>query len=211
MQVSMIDSMLRGGPEDRKAAASGLGQYANINSVAVLVDALINDVETEVRAAAAKSLGEIADAGGYEVLLRAIAFEHDEEVVAAATEAAEIIKAKVSEEELPVVSAEMPPMNTGEEILGQYLEELRFGEAGVRKSAADKLGNYPGTQSVTALVDTLINDAHIGAREEAAESLGQIGDRMALPFLKWAEIYDPDKLVRDDAGLAIKKIYDKII
>ena len=47
-------------------------------------------------------------------------------------------------------------------------------------------------------------------REEAAESLGKIGDRMALPFLQWAKEHDVDKATQDDAKDAIKDIHQKI-
>jgi len=210
LEVKLIDTALREGAEDRRAAARSLSQYPKISSVAVLVDVLINDADAAVRSAAAKSLGEIGDPAGYEALLRSAAFELDEEVRVAAEAAAATIKAQVEEEEL-YVSPKMPPMNTGDEKLGQYLEELRFGNAEIRKEAANKMEGYPGTQTVTALVDMLINDAADEVREEAAESLGALGDRMALPFLKWAQLNDPNESVREDAEKAIEKIYEKIL
>ena len=208
-QEKHIDDLLRGTNEERKLSARLLGQYKNISAVAALLDALINDGSDEVRAAAAQSLGVISDPASYEALLRASAVELLGSTKQEMDIAAERIRTTVGEENL-YVSPKMPPMNQGDEKLGQYLEELRYGNAKAREEAADALEKYPGTQTVAALINILINDYNSQVREEAAESFQKIRDRMALPFLKWAQLNDPDKEVRKDAEKAVKNIYNTI-
>jgi len=200
---------MRSSNEERKLAAMQLGQYKNISAVAALLDALINDGSDEVRAAAAKSLGVISDPAAYEALLRAASVEPLGTAKQEMEAAAEGIRMTVGDENV-YVSPKMPPMNQGDEKLGQYLEELRYGDAKTREEAADALEKYPGTQTTAALINILINDANSQVREEAAESFQKIRDRMALPFLKWAQLNDPDKEVSKDAEKAVEKIYNTI-
>ena len=208
-QSSLISKAIREGSDDRKQAVRELSGYPDIASVAVLLDVLINDGDDEVRRAAAKSLGEIGDPTAYEALMRSAASEQSERVRDEAVAAADHIKLAVSEQEL-YLSPKMPPMNTGKEKLGQLLEEIRFGNHEVREDAVKDLDDYPGTQSVCALINVLINDPEEDIREDAAESLGKIGDRMVLPFLDWALYNDPDDEVRKNSKKAIEKIYDTI-
>jgi len=208
-QEKLIDTVLRGGAIDRQEAARSLAEYKDLSSVAVLIDVLINDGDNEVRAAAAQTLAEIADPSAYEALLRSAAAEQEEVVRLAAQNAAEHIKNKTGEEPL-YVSPKMPPMNEGKPDLGQYLEDLRYGPADIRENAAGELDNYKGTQTVAALIDVLINDPEEEVRKEAAQSLADIGDRMAIPFLKWSRYNDTDKSVRKDAEKALEKIYHTI-
>jgi len=56
-----------------------------------------------------------------------------------------------------------------------------------------------------------VNDAREEVREASARSLGVLGDWIALPFLRAAQINDPDKSVREAVSNAVKKIYDRII
>ena len=210
LQVQLIGSALREGDEVRTSAVLELGKFHNLSSVAALVDVVINDVSPEVRAAAATSLGEIGDPAGYEALLRGAASEQEESAKSAAEAAMGQIKLKAGEESV-YVSPKMPPMNTGDMELGQHLEALRFGDDQSRKEAADNLRGFPGTQSVAALIDTLMNDGRDNVRETSAKSLGELGDRLALPFLRAAQINDPDKSVREAASGAVEKIYVKII
>lgn len=205
-QQKLIHTVLRNGANDRKKAARALSSYENMSSVAVLVDVLINDADSEVRAAAAKSLCDIADPAAYEALYRSAATESDEKVRQASQLAADLIKAKAGADRT-YVSPEIPPMNEGEPRLADHLEELRLGSAQIREKAADEMDDYNGTQAVCALINVLVNDPDEDVREEAAHTLGKIGDRMALPFLKWAKFNDPDKSVRRTADEAVDKIY----
>lgn len=101
-------------------------------------------------------------------------------------------------------------MNNGKVQLADYLEDLRFGDAEVRQKAADKLDDYEGGQPVAALINILINDPVSDVREQAAKTLGKIGDRMAIGFLKAAKYNDTEESVRKDANKAIDKIYNAI-
>jgi hypothetical protein len=208
-QQELMDKVLCKDVTDRRRAARDLAEFKNVSAVAVLVDVLINDASVEVRQAAAESLGKIGDPAAYEPLLRSVAAETDEECHQAAQKAARSIEEKLGRDKISV-SSQMPPMNRGDKKLLGYLEDLRFGQTDIRKHAADKLRDCKGTQAVAALIDTLINDDNEGVREEAAESLGKMGDHMALPFLKTAQYDDSEKSVRKAAKHAVGKIHDTI-
>jgi len=210
-QAELFDQVLRDESEERVKAAVELGDYQDISSVAILIDVLINDADSVVRAAAATSLGKIGDTMAYEALLRSAEAEHEPQMQEAAQKASEIIKKAIETGGLYVyVSSVFPPMNDGKVELAQYLEDMRFGSDDVRGNAAKELVNYKGTQATAALLNALINDDNAGVRKETAESLGKIGDRMTLPFLKWSCDNDPDESVRKEADKAVEKIYDTI-
>ena len=52
----------------------------------------------------------------------------------------------------------------------------------------------------------MVNDYHDEVREEAAESLGKIGDQVALPFLRWTHNHDSDRSTRKDAEKAMERV-----
>jgi HEAT repeat protein len=208
-QEKLTDTLLHGTRTERREAAEDLGEYNNIASVAVLVDALFNDGSSKVRAQAAQSLGEIADPRAYDALVRSSDSDEDEDVSTEAEEAAEKIQDKVGDDKL-YVSQPRPLINEDVEKLVIYLEDLRYGRAEIRERAAEKLSKFRNTQAVAALINTMVNDANKEVREEAAESLGKIGDRMALPFLKSARYNDSSESVRKDAEKSIDRIYDTI-
>ena len=210
-QAELFDQVLRDEAGERLKAAGELGDYQDISTVAILIDVLINDADTEVRATAAMSLGKIGDAMAYEALLRSAEAEYEPQVQEAAQKASAIIKNTIETEELYVyVSSVFPPMNDGKVELAQYLEDMRFGSEDVRKDAAKEMANHEGTQVTAALLNVLINDNNDDVRKETAESMGKIGDRMVLPFLKWSRDNDPDASVRKEADKAVEKIYDTI-
>ena len=70
---------------------------------------------------------------------------------------------------------------------------------------------YKDTRAVAVLINALINDKDSIVRKEAAKSLQQIGDRMALPFLQAAQENDNDQAVRRAAGDAVEELYETII
>jgi hypothetical protein len=177
--------------------------------VAVLLDAMINDASGAVRAAAAGSLGAIADPAAYEALLRSVNFDQSPDVKAAATNAVEQIKAKNTTEDLNV-SPTMPPMNAGSEKLGEYLMNLRYGTVDKRRGAAEDMAGQSGTQAVVSLINAMLNDNDDKVRANAAESLGKIGDRMAIDFLAWSSEFDAQKSVQHEADKAIEKIKNTI-
>jgi hypothetical protein len=84
------------------------------------------------------------------------------------------------------------------------------GSVDQRRQAADALAKQPGTQSVAALIDTLVNDNDARVRADAAESLGKLNDRMAGDFLQWVAENDTDKSVQRETHVAIEKIGNTI-
>ncbi|MBN2212331.1 MAG: HEAT repeat domain-containing protein [Sedimentisphaerales bacterium] len=208
-QMELIEQLMRDNQDNRRRAARDLAELPGPASTAALVDALINDAGFEVRREAARALEELADPMAYEVLYRSATMDINEEVQDAAEDAMDAI-AKHYDRSTLLLSPQTPPMNTGLAELAEYLEDLRFGDDKTRKKAADKLDDYPGTQTVAALINVLINDYDDEVREEAAHSLGKLGDRAALGFLRTAQYDDPEDDVRKEAEKAIEKIYNTI-
>ena len=206
-QNSLMDQVLREDTGQRLTAARKLGEYRNTSSVAVLIDVLVNDAEATVRAEAADSLGRIGDPGAYEVLLRIAEADIDAHVRETAEHSARQIEEDI-DAELLHVSSVFPPMNQGDERLGEYLEDLRFGSRLIRERAAEKLVEHRGTQAVAALINVLINDYDTDVRLAAARSLSEMDDHMAVPFLELAAASDESKAVRKAAKEAVEGIAD---
>ncbi len=204
----LIESVLRRSRGDRILAIRELCDYKKNTSVAVLIDALINDYNDDVRAEAAHGLGAIGLPIAYEALVRGAAREKAPEVQAAIDEAMKTIKEKAGSE-IPIIS-KIPPSRHGTQKLADYLEDLRYGRAEVRETAVEKLRSYKDTRAVAALINALINDPDEEVREEAAASLGEIGDRMALPFLRSARNNDIENSVQKEARQAVREIHDNI-
>ena len=204
----LVQTLIGSAPE-REDAVRQLAAFDSVASVAVLIDAMINDAEPQVRAAAAASLGTIGDPLAYEALLRSAAAEHDETVRSAAFASAEIMEQLYDLERPDMLT--FPPMNSGKRSLGEYLEDLRLGEAKAREKAAAELEDHAGTQAVVALLDALINDPDDDVREAAAEALGEIGDGMAIDFLREAMRTDVEDDVRDEAQKAIYRIEEELL
>jgi len=204
----LIESVLRRSRGDRILAIRELCDYKKVTSVAVLIDALINDSNDGVRAEAAQGLGVIGLPIAYEALVRGAAREKAPEVRTAIDGAMKTIKEKAGSE-IPSVS-KIPPSRHGTQKLSDYLDDLRYGRAEARETAVEKLRSYKDTRAVAALINALINDPDEEVREEAATSLGKIGDRMALPFLRSARNNDIENSVQKEARQAIGEIYDNI-
>lgn len=204
----LIESVLRRSRGDRILAIRELCDYKKITSVAVLIDALINDHNDDVRAEAAQGLGGIGLPIAYEALVRGAAGEKAPEVRTAIDEAMKTIKEKAGSE-IPIISR-IPPSRHGTQKLADHLDDLRYGRAEVRETAVEKLRFYKDTRAVAALINALINDPDEEVREEAAASLGEIGDRMALPFLRSARNNDIENSVQKEARQAIREIHDNI-
>jgi len=207
-QEQLMDDILRGDAQKRQLAAQNIAKFKTIETAAVLIDVMINDMDPAVRQAAAKSLADIELPYGYEALVRAAQYELDENARTVAQTAADALKAKFGSE--LYLSPKMPPMNTGDPKLAKQLEDLRYGESDERKNAAGDLEKEKGTQATAALINALINDVDDKVRKEAAESLENINDRMALPFLKWSADNDPDDDVRDEAKDTVETLYNSI-
>ena len=208
-QNRLMDQVLHEQVEQRITAARELGEYRNASSVAVLIDVLVNDADATVRVEAANSLGKIGDPAAYEVLLRIAEADMDADVRDTAEHSTRKIEEQI-DTELLHVSDVFPPMNQGDEQLGEYLEDLRFGSSLIRQAAAERLVAHRGTQAVAALINVLINDYDADVRLAAAQSLGEMGDRIALPFLALAAEHDESPSVRQEAEEAIEQINDEL-
>jgi HEAT repeat protein len=204
----LIDQLLHGQRRERMEASRSLADFTSIRSVAVLMDAVVNDADTTVRKSAAKSLGKIADPLAYEVLMRIVYFDNNPVVRKASEVALEEIKYANDEAVLPE-SIEYLRMNDGRLKLGDYLETLRFGRADQRERAARRLGDFKGTQTSAALIDSLINDPDEYVRDEAASQLYKLGDRMAIPFIAAAADGDPSRRVHRRARKILRRLASK--
>jgi len=208
-QNKLMDQVLLEETAQRTRAARELGEYRNASSVAVLIDVLVNDAEAAVRVEAANSLGRIGDPSAYEVLLRIAEADIDDHVREMSEYSARRIEDGIDAEVLHV-SPVFPPMNQGDERLGEYLEDLRFGSWLIRRDAAQKLGEHRGTQAAAALINVLTNDSDTDVRLAAVRSLSTMGDRIALPFLTLAAEHDESESVRKEAGRAAGTIRGEI-
>ena len=205
-QEQLIKSLLFESAEKREDDAYELGDYRNISSIAALTDTMINDAEPAVRAASAYSLGKIENPMAYEGLMRCASAENDEQVRESAFNGAKHIK-EINGSTFLIIREKYPPMNLGKDTLGERLELLRFGTEHQRRIASSQLCENKGTQTVAALINVAINDSDHRVRKEAIESLGKIGDIMAIPFLKYIEVNDNNRSVCREAKVAIARIH----
>jgi HEAT repeat protein len=81
---------------------------------------------------------------------------------------------------------------------------LRSPEKWLRIGAATGLGQLGDRRAVPALIETL-KDGIAQVRRHAARALGMLGDDSAAEPL-YALENDPDKSVRDEVALALKKL-----
>ncbi len=204
-----VKNATQGTASQRLKATRQLANYQDIKAVATLIDVLVNDAKENARKAAAKSLGEIADPKAYLALMRSEKFDNSSLVRDASSLAIDEIKHLTTAGVFPVDPL-LLPMNDGRLELAKKLEILRFGIPQQRWQAVKAIEKFRGTQSVAALVNTLINDPHKTVRKEAAIRLGKMADPLSLPFLESAGNNDPDKSVQTKAKQAIKKIQNSL-
>jgi HEAT repeat protein len=96
--------------------------------------------------------------------------------------------------------------------LQQWVENLSDSRGYVREGAAGHLGDSPGASSVdsrtVSLLISALKDPEPGVRLTAAQSLGRLGDRQAIPALKRSiePANEADKEVRVVAEEAIRRL-----
>jgi HEAT repeat protein len=88
----------------------------------------------------------------------------------------------------------------------EYLRMLVNGDDSDREKAAKELRKFNVPPVVTALIGALQRDGYSDAREQAANSLGEMLARDAQPSLRQAAREDTDKSVRKAALKAAVKI-----
>ena len=201
----LIENLQRNATLERIAAAGELAEFPSMQSLAVLQDALVNDAVSDVRQAAAKSLGQIADHRSFIGLLRIVQYDSDEEVKSAADYALAEIRF-ASDPALIPEDFQLRPLNHGRIGLAAHLEVLRLGSFRQRQKAITELIHYRGTQSSAAIIDALINDPSKAVRATAARQLAVQADDLALPFLEWAALNDPENSVQRRARSAHRMI-----
>jgi HEAT repeat protein len=81
---------------------------------------------------------------------------------------------------------------------------LKDSDAGVRRAAADALGELDNRRAVPALIEA-VKDADPDVRRHAIDALGEIGDPRALDALTKA-LKDEDATIRRHAAAAIAEV-----
>ena len=168
------------------AAAHALGVKEDPNALGPLTQALLGDLEPEVRAAAAEALGALGDERALLPLAQALINDLDSEGGVRAS-------AALALGELGQTAA-VPP-------LAGALES--DANAGVREAAAaalEELGNDAATED---LIGSLSGDEASAVRAAAALALGAIGDPQALAQLMMTREEDESSAVRSEAADAL--------
>jgi len=144
----------------QEAAACILERIADHRVTGMLVTAL-GSADWIVRAHAARALGRISDAGYAEALIPLL---HDS--VKAVREDAAAGLAGIGKAAVPAL-----------------LQALSHADWVVRLHAVEALGKIKSADAVLPLLGVLFNDRDAAVREDAARSLGDIGDPRAVEFL----------------------------
>lgn len=77
---------------------------------------------------------------------------------------------------------------------------------GVRKIAAQKLGNLRDPEALPSLLEALVKDNFWMVRCAIVQALEKIGDPAAIPTLRWVSRNDSFQVVRSHAIKAIERL-----
>jgi HEAT repeat protein len=195
--------------EVREAAVFALGRFRDPRSADALI-ALLADPDREVREAAARVLEQVGDPRAVGPLILAL-IDPEDTVRQAANYS------------LQILDPNWPESEIAHAIAPQLKAALKDQEYWVRQSAASILARIgeikPSEPGATALaeplhyrrqaaVETLIlalHDYDLDLRLAAADALGRIGQRPALPALQCSQ-QDPDPHVRAAVAQALETI-----
>jgi HEAT repeat protein len=170
-----------------------LAEIGDKKAVEPLINAL-KDKDAFVRQAAAKSLGKMSDTRAIEPLIKVL----DDKVSTVREAAAEALEI-IGKPSAPLIAESFKSKKHINKESIALLKNLGIGdEAGV----AEKIN-----QSIEPLIKAL-KDENSTIREEAAEALGETGDKRAIEPLIHA-LEDDDSLVLNSAVKALGKIGDK--
>ena len=173
------------------AAVNAMAVKENPDALGPLTQALLADLEPEVRAAAAEALGALGDERALLPLIQALLNDPD---------SAETVRAAAA---LALGSlgqaAAVPPL----------VEALESDvDAAVRESAAAGLGDLGIDAATGDLTNALSGDSDSAVRAAAALALGAIGDPQALAHLLQARSEDESSTVRSEASDALDRFTD---
>lgn len=170
-------------PTRRAQAASAIGEFLAAPGIEACASAIERDGDPLVRAAAASALGRLND-DGRGALGKAMA-DVDPRVKLAALGSA-------------------GRMN-GFSDVPSVVRLVTDGDPSVRRRAADILGNLRAPSSVEPLIG-LAKDPDANVRNAACHALGQLRDGRARGVLEDLKRQDPDRLVRDQAEMALRRL-----
>lgn len=171
-------------PVSRAYAANALGEFLAFPGVAAVSTAIERDGDPNVRAAAAAALGRLNDEGTDNALGKALG-DVDARVKLAALKAAARINTFKNADAVTRLAGDP--------------------DATVRRNAAELLGTLRRAEGVDSLL-ALAKDADPNVRNSACHALGALRDARARNVLEDVANNDPDRLVRDQARIALRRL-----
>lgn len=171
-------------PKRRAFAASALGEFLAAPGVAACATAIATDGDPSVRAAAAQALGRLND-DGQGALTKAMS-DADATVKLAALGSASRVNTFT---DIPAAA----------KLVGDS-------SALVRRRAAELLGSMRAVDAVDGLMALAQHDADANVRNAACHSLGVLKDGRARAALEGVKANDSDRLVRDQADIALRRL-----
>jgi HEAT repeat protein len=170
-------------PVRRAYAANALGEFLALPGVEACAAAVERDADPNVRAAATIALGRLND-DGKGALSKALGDADARVKLAAIKSAGRINQFK----DAPAVAR----LTTD-------------GDPKVRRGAAELLGSLRAPEGVDGLL-ALAKDPDANVRNAACHSLGALHDQRARPVLEDVAKNDADRLVRDQAQIALRRL-----
>lgn len=162
------------------AAQSRAREHASIDTATAATDRqysinfYVNRIaadESTLRRAIALALGRIGGARAIRALFEMLALE--------AGQMADSVKSTVRNSIADALQKD------GAQFVPRVCEELEHASADVRQWAAHCLGDLGGEPAIHALIAAAYNEQEVfGVREAALRSLGNVGDRRAIPYLE---------------------------
>jgi HEAT repeat protein len=170
-------------PVNRTYAANALGEFLLSPGIDAVSVALEKDGDPNVRAAAAAALGRLND-DGKGALSKGLG-DSDARVKLSALRSAGRINAFKDASSVVRLAGD--------------------GDPSVRRSAAELLGSMRASEGVDGLI-AMAKDADANVRNAACHSLGALHDQKARGVLEDVAKNDPDRLVRDQAQIALRRL-----
>jgi HEAT repeat protein len=183
----LLEAVADGDAESAASAAKILGSRGDERAIGALLE-LLRHPEAAARCAAAIALGLIGSESAVPALRNAVQ-DCDREVAMQASVALQRIGDEGSEEAA----------------CASLIAEMDAADPERRALAARALGGLIDLDAVEPLISAL-SDPSAQVREDAAGSLGWIGDTRAIPPLSSLGFTDPDPLVRRVAMHAMARI-----